>query len=69
MEVQSECSLAWRVWLHGYFRRNFRSSLDATPAEVTLYNSNIERFVKAESNAWLFLTTNMTEDTLEKVME
>ncbi|KAJ8878923.1 hypothetical protein PR048_019526, partial [Dryococelus australis] len=35
---------------------------------ITLYNSNAERFVKAENNALLILTTNMTEDTLEKVM-
>ncbi|KAJ8878785.1 hypothetical protein PR048_019371 [Dryococelus australis] len=42
--------------------------IDATPAEVTLYNSYVESFVKADSNALRFLTTNMTENTLEKVM-
>ncbi|KAJ8891086.1 hypothetical protein PR048_010595 [Dryococelus australis] len=48
----------WHLW----------DSQDSTPADETLYKPNVERFAKAENNGLLILTTNMTEDRLEKVM-
>ncbi|KAJ8871124.1 hypothetical protein PR048_027428 [Dryococelus australis] len=54
--------------LEGTLQEPEALKIEATLAEVTLYNSNVERFVNAESNALLILTTNMTEDMLEKIM-
>ncbi|KAJ8882543.1 hypothetical protein PR048_014354 [Dryococelus australis] len=54
--------------LEGTLQEPEALKIDATPAVVTLFNSNVERFLKAKGNALLILTTNMTGDTLEKVM-
>ena len=40
----------------------------ATAQEKTTYKRELDTYLKAESNALLVLTTNMTEETLKKVM-
>ena len=41
---------------------------NASKEEQTRYDSEISKFTKADSSALLILATNMTEETLQKVM-
>src|SRR5436190_3462587 len=54
--------------VHGKLSKPDAPSDDSQAEQVTLYKNKLELFNNAETKALLVLTTNMTEDTLTKVM-